>query len=225
MSRKKSENWQDIRDAEFTNKGNRLKPRTQNQAEYIRAIHEATVILVKGVPGAGKTYIAVGTAVGMLLDGLIDKIIITRPLITCGEGLGFLPGNVEEKLTPYLIPILDALDDFLTPYQIQTLFDEEKIIMRPLELMRGNSFKDSVILLDEAENCTYKQLKMFLTRISTNCKAIVTGDIEQSDLKERNNPFAEVIDRLQGNEQIATIELTYEDCQRNKLINWIDSRL
>ena len=147
---------------------NKLKPRSDNQKEYIRSIAENTITFCQGVAGSGKTHIAIGMALEYLLDGKIEKIILTRPVVESGEKLGFLPGTAEEKLHPYLLPLLDEIAYFIPMSQYGLLKNQHRIEVVPLGLMRGRNFHNCFIVADECQNASYDQLKMLLTRIGNN---------------------------------------------------------
>lgn len=198
---------------------NRLKPRSINQKEYIRTVAENTVTFCQGVPGSGKTHIAVGMALEYLLDFKVKKIVITRPVVEAGEKLGFLPGSAEEKLHPYLLPLFDEVDHFLQQLHFHKLKSTRQIEIVPLGLMRGRSFHDAFIVADECQNASYDQLKMLLTRIGMNSKMVLTGDVEQSDLEMRKQGgFQTIIDRLQKVDSIGFSSLEAVDIVRNPII-------
>jgi phosphate starvation-inducible PhoH-like protein len=205
---------------------NRLKPRSINQKDYIRTVAENTVSFCQGVPGSGKTHIAVGMALEYLLDFKVKKIVITRPVVEAGEKLGFLPGTAEEKLHPYLLPLFDEIDYFLKPQHFNKLKSSRQIEIVPLGLMRGRSFHEAFIVADECQNASYEQLKMLLTRIGIDSKMVLTGDLEQSDLQEnRRNGFYDIIQRLQGVHNIGFSHLEVSDIVRNPIIADMVDRL
>jgi len=205
---------------------NRLKPRTHNQKELIRQVSENTITFCQGVAGSGKTHIAVGMAIEYLLDEKVKKIIITRPVVESGEKIGFLPGTAEEKLHPYLLPILDEVLHFMSMGHYTKLKLDNKIEIVPLGLMRGRNFHDSFIIADECQNASYDQLKMLLTRIGNNSKMILTGDISQSDLAyHMRGGFLSLVDSLSVVEGIGVSRLDNSDIIRNPIIGRILSRL
>lgn len=205
---------------------NRLKPRSVNQKEYIRAVAENTVTFCQGVPGSGKTHIAVGMALEYLIDNKVKKIVITRPVVEAGEKLGFLPGSAEDKLHPYLLPLFDEVDYFLQMHHFHRLKTARQIEIVPLGLMRGRSFHDAFIVADECQNASYDQLKMLLTRIGLNSKMILTGDVDQSDLENRKQGgFEHIIARLQSTQNIGFSHLESIDIVRNPIIADIIDRL
>lgn len=205
---------------------NRLKPKTVNQNEFIRTIAENTITFCQGVAGSGKTHIAVGMAIEYLLENKVNKIVITRPVVESGERLGFLPGTAEEKLHPYLLPILDEIVHFIPISQYVTLKTQNKIEIVPLGLMRGRNFHNCFIVADECQNASYDQLKMLLTRIGNNSKMVLTGDISQSDLqKYLRGGFLQLISGLQDIEGIGISQLNNADIIRNPIIGKILARL
>lgn len=205
---------------------NRLKPRTENQKEYIRTIAENTITFCQGVAGSGKTHIAVGMALEYLLDEKVRKIVITRPVVESGEKIGYLPGTAEEKLHPYLLPLLDEVNHFIAGAQYTSLKTNNKIEIVPLGLMRGRNFHDSFIVADECQNASYDQLKMLLTRIGNNSKMVLTGDTSQSDLhRHMQGGFYNMIEALNGIDGIGMSQLYNSDIVRNPIIGKIIGRL
>lgn len=205
---------------------NRLKPRTDNQKEYIRTVAENTITFCQGVAGSGKTHIAIGMALEYLLEDKVKKIIITRPVVESGEKIGYLPGTAEEKLHPYLLPVLDEICYFIPMSHYATLKLNNKIEIVPLGLMRGRNFHNSFIVADECQNASYDQLKMLLTRIGTDSKMVLTGDISQSDLhRSMRGGFIDLIRGLHDLDGIGIAELFNSDIIRNPIIGKILSRL
>jgi phosphate starvation-inducible protein PhoH and related proteins len=205
---------------------NRLKPKSENQKEYIRYIAENTITFCQGVAGSGKTHIAIGMALEHLLYHKVDKIVITRPVIEAGEKIGYLPGTAEEKLHPYLLPILDEINHFISPANYANLKINNKIEIVPLGLMRGRSFHNSFIVADECQNASYDQLKMLLTRTGQNSKMILTGDISQSDLQyHMRGGFLDMINFLKDLDGIGCALLESCDIIRNPIIANILARL
>jgi phosphate starvation-inducible PhoH-like protein len=205
---------------------NRLKPRTTNQTEYIRTAVENTITFCQGVAGSGKTHIAVGIALEYLLEEKVKKIIITRPVVESGEKIGYLPGTAEEKLHPYLLPILDEVCHFIPMSHYASLKLNNRIEIVPLGLMRGRNFHNSFIVADECQNASYDQLKMLLTRTGNNSKMVLTGDISQSDLhRSQRGGFLELIKALHGVEGIGMSQLFNSDIVRNPIIGKILVRL
>jgi phosphate starvation-inducible PhoH-like protein len=198
---------------------NRLKPKTENQREYIRTVAENTITFSQGPAGSGKTHIAVGMALEYLLENKVKKIIITRPVFEAGEKLGYLPGTAEEKLHPYLLPILDEVHHFISFSHYSSLKSANKIEIAPLGLMRGRNFHDCFIVADECQNASYDQLKMLLTRIGNNSKMILTGDGGQSDLpRSQRGGFVHMMNGLEGIEGIGNVQLIGSDIVRNPII-------
>ena len=198
---------------------NRLKPRSVNQKEYIRTVAENIITFCQGVPGSGKTHIAVGMALEYLLDNKVKKVVITRPVVEAGERLGFLPGTAEEKLHPYLLPLFDEINYFLSSQHRSKLQTNHQIEIVPLGLMRGRSFHNAFIVADECQNASYDQLKMLLTRIGMESKMILTGDIDQSDLEYRKQGgFETIINKLSNTNQIGFASLEAVDIVRNPII-------
>ena len=205
---------------------NRLKPRSENQKEYIRTIAENTITFCQGVAGSGKSHIAIGMAIEYLLDEKVKKIIITRPVVESGEKIGYLPGTAEEKLHPYLLPLLDEINYFIPMSQYISMKTNNKIEVVPLGLMRGRNFHDAFIVADECQNASYDQLKMLLTRIGNNSKMVLTGDVSQSDLhRHMQGGFYNMIKALEGVEGIGLSLLNNSDIVRNPIIAKIVSRL
>jgi phosphate starvation-inducible PhoH-like protein len=198
---------------------NHIKPKSDNQKQYVRTISENIITFCQGSAGTGKTHIAVGMAIEYLLGQKIEKIIITRPVVESGERLGYLPGTAEEKLHPYLLPILDEICHFIPLSQYASLKLNNKIEIVPLGLMRGRNFHNSFIVADECQNASYEQLKMLLTRTGLNSKMVLTGDITQSDLhKNMRGGFLELINVLSGLEKIGIATLDHSDIVRNPII-------
>ena len=201
---------------------NRLKPRTENQKEYIRTVVENTVTFCQGVAGSGKTHIAIGLALEYLIEEKVKKIIITRPVVESGEKIGYLPGTAEEKLHPYLLPILDEVSHFIPMSQYASLKLNNRIEIVPLGLMRGRNFHQSFIVADECQNASYDQLKMLLTRTGMESKMVLTGDISQSDLhRSMRGGFNDLIMALDGVAGIGISKLNNADIVRNPIISSI----
>ena len=205
---------------------NRLKPRTENQKEYVRTVAENTITFCQGLAGSGKTHIAIGMALEYLLDDKVQKIIITRPVLEAGEKIGYLPGTAEEKLHPYLLPIIDEINHFISSAQYAALRLNNKIEVVPLGLMRGRNFHKSFIVADECQNASYEQLKMLLTRTGQDSKMILTGDVGQSDLSRHlRGGFIDLIHTLEGLDGIGFAKLEAGDIIRNPIIAKILGRL
>ncbi len=206
----------------------KLKPGSPNQPKYFKAIETSTVTICTGPCGTGKTFVACGIAAQMLREQRIDKIILTRPLITCGKGFGFLPGDLDQKVSPYMIPLLDALEEFLGLGYMERCLRDGYIEITPLDLMRGRSIKHAFIICDEAQNATFEQLHMLATRLDKNTRLVITGDASQTDLPHKGpNPLSEVIERFtpQCHPDISIVRLTHDDIMRPGIVRWIDERL
>jgi phosphate starvation-inducible protein PhoH and related proteins len=206
----------------YGTKGFPIKPKTQNQAELVKSANENDLVFAIGPAGTGKTYISVALAVKALKNKEVKKIVITRPAVEAGENLGFLPGDLKEKIDPYLRPIYDALDDMIPSEKLKYYQDNRVIEIAPLAYMRGRTLNDAFILLDEAQNTTPMQMKMFLTRMGANSKVIVTGDQTQTDLpKKQISGLVESLRILQGIEGIGFIQLQAKDVVRHRLVRAI----
>lgn len=203
----------------ITHKGKPVKCKTIGQKNYMRAIEENTVVFAIGPAGTGKTYLAMAKAIVALKNKEISRIILTRPAVEAGEKLGFLPGDLQDKVDPYLRPLYDALYDFMGPDGYAKLQEKGVIEVAPLAYMRGRTLTDSFIILDEAQNCSPEQMKMFLTRFGENSKVVVTGDITQIDLpEERKSGLKKTADILSGIDGIEVIYLTNRDVVRHRLV-------
>jgi phosphate starvation-inducible PhoH-like protein len=196
--------------------------KTRNQRTYLQAIQHNDIILAVGPAGTGKTYLAVAAALESLVSGHSSRIILTRPAVEAGESLGYLPGTFKEKVDPYLRPLYDALFDMMPMERVQRLIEQEVIEVAPLAFMRGRTLSDAYIILDEAQNTTSTQMRMFLTRLGWNSKAIVTGDITQIDLAAAHTPgLIEAVERLDGVPGISIVHLTDADVVRPPLVSRI----
>jgi len=202
-----------------SNRGKTIRPKTANQKLYVDAIDENTITFGIGPAGTGKTYLAMAMAVAALNAKKINRIILTRPAVEAGEHLGFLPGTLSEKIDPYLRPLFDALHDMIDIDSIPRLMQSGVIEVAPLAYMRGRTLNDAFVILDEAQNTTPEQMKMFLTRLGFGSKMVVTGDVTQIDLPNGQNSGLRVIrDILKDIDDIAFLELTAEDVVRHRLI-------
>ncbi len=199
-----------------------VRPRTDGQARYVQAMKDNELVFAIGPAGTGKTYLAVGMAVNMLRQGAVKRIVLVRPAVEAGEKLGFLPGDMAAKINPYLRPLFDGLNDMMEPDQIHRYMGSDIIEVAPLAFMRGRTLNQSAIILDEGQNTTIPQMKMFLTRMGNGSKIIVTGDITQIDL-ERNqrSGLIDAIQRLENIDRIAIIYLTEHDIVRHPLVQRI----
>lgn len=203
----------------YGNRGMVIKVRTENQRKMVKAAETNDLVFAVGPAGTGKTYTAVGIAVKALKNKEVKKIIITRPAVEAGENLGFLPGDLKEKIDPYLRPIYDALDDMIPPDKLKLMLESRTIEIAPLAYMRGRTLNNAFILLDEAQNTTSMQLKMFLTRMGAKSKTIITGDQTQIDLpKSQTSGLNEGLQILQGIKGIEFVTLDGSDVLRHRLV-------
>jgi phosphate starvation-inducible PhoH-like protein len=199
-----------------------VRPRTDGQGRYVRAMREHDLTLCIGPAGTGKTFLAVGMAVSMLRQGSVKKIVLVRPAVEAGERLGFLPGDIVAKVNPYLRPLFDALNDMMEPEQVKRYMENDIIEIVPLAFMRGRTLNQAVIILDEGQNTTVPQMKMFLTRMGNGSKIIVTGDVTQIDLpKQTRSGLVDVLHRLRDIDRIAIVHLDEHDIVRNPLVQQI----
>jgi phosphate starvation-inducible PhoH-like protein len=196
-----------------------IKPKTLGQKEYVQAVEKNDLVFAIGPAGTGKTYLAVAMAVMAFKQKQVNRIILTRPAVEAGESLGFLPGDIRAKVDPYLRPLYDALHDMLEAEKIKKLIEMGLIEIAPLAFMRGRTLNSSFVILDEAQNTSYGQMKMFLTRLGLGSKAVVTGDITQIDLEDRSKSSLPRIDKILGKiKGVAFIELTKSDIVRHRLV-------
>ena len=206
----------------ITSKGRPVKPKTIGQKEYVNAILKQTVTIGVGPAGTGKTYLAVAAAVAAFRDKQVNRIILTRPAVEAGEKLGFLPGDMTQKVDPYLRPLYDALHELMGADSYQRLAERGTVEVAPLAFMRGRTLSDAFIILDEAQNATSEQMKMFLTRLGANSRCIVTGDVSQTDLpRDKKSGLVEAVNVLRNVEGVAIVELTARDVVRHELVQRI----
>ena len=206
----------------ITSKGRPVKPKTIGQRQYAEAIKKNTITIGVGPAGTGKTYLAVASAVSAFRAKTVNRIILTRPAVEAGEKLGFLPGDLQQKVDPYLRPLYDALFDMLGAENFQKCQERGDIEVAPLAYMRGRTLDDSFIILDEAQNTTNEQMKMFLTRLGFNSKAVVTGDITQIDLPDgKRSGLKDAVRVLKSVDDIAIHYLTGRDVVRHRLVREI----
>ena len=203
-------------------RGRSIRPQSAGQKAYVEAIERSTVVFGLGPAGTGKTYLAMAQAVSSLLSGHVRRIVLTRPAVEAGENLGFLPGTLTDKIDPYLRPLYDALGDMMDPDALPKLMASGAVEVAPLAYMRGRTLNDSFIILDEAQNTTLAQMKMFLTRLGFNSKVVVTGDASQIDLAgERSSGLLVIEDILSGIDDIEFCHLTSADVVRHRLVGQI----
>ena len=206
----------------LSNRGRTIRPKTLNQKRYVDAIDHHTIVFGIGPAGTGKTYLAVAKAVQALQAKMVSRIILTRPAVEAGERLGFLPGTLSEKIDPYLRPLYDALHDMVDPDSVPRLLTAGTIEVAPLAYMRGRSLNDAFIILDEAQNTSMEQMKMFLTRLGFGSKIVVTGDVTQVDLPTGTRSGLRMVEGiLDGVDDIAFCHLTNHDVVRHKLVGRI----
>lgn len=202
--------------------GKAIKNKSENQLKFIRAVEHTDMVFVVGPAGTGKTYLSIAMAVKALKEKTARKIILSRPAVEAGEKLGFLPGDMRDKIDPYLRPLYDALEDMIPAVKLQEMVEKDVIQIAPLAYMRGRTLSDAVIILDEAQNTTSAQIRMFLTRMGQNTKMIITGDLTQIDLPRGiRSGLKEAISVLRGVEGISFVELQEKDIFRNQLVTRI----
>ncbi|HKS89595.1 MAG TPA: PhoH family protein, partial [Stellaceae bacterium] len=202
--------WRD--DAGFRTRKRRVAPRSAAQAAYVKAMRERELVFGLGPAGTGKTYLAVAAAIDLLMTGQVERIILSRPAVEAGERLGFLPGDLREKVDPYLRPIFDALNDMMPSDQLQKRLGTGEIEVAPIAFMRGRTLANSFVILDEAQNTTPTQMKMFLTRLGENGRMAVTGDPTQVDLPSaRRSGLADALEALRGVEGVGVVHFTEKD--------------
>lgn len=195
-----------------------VKPRSENQARLLEALEEKNLVCALGPAGTGKTYLAICKAVEALQKGKVARIILSRPAVEAGEQIGFLPGAMEDKLAPYLRPLYDALSDRLSPQQLKHMMAEGLIEIAPIGFMRGRTLNNSFVVIDEAQNCTYTQVKMLLTRLGWHSTMVVTGDPAQSDLLPELSGLSTAAERLEKLGGASVIRLVGQDVVRHPLV-------
>jgi phosphate starvation-inducible protein PhoH and related proteins len=207
---------------ELRTRKRRIQARSANQAAYIRALREHALVFGLGPAGTGKTYLAVATAVDMMMSSAIERIVLSRPAVEAGERLGFLPGDLREKVDPYLRPLYDALYDMLPGELVMKRLSTGEIEIAPLAFMRGRTLSHAFVILDEAQNTTPVQMKMFLTRLGENARMAVTGDLSQIDLPPgAQSGLRDALDTLSGVDDVAVVEFTEADVVRHPLVSRI----
>ncbi|MHB9129896.1 MAG: PhoH family protein [Armatimonadota bacterium] len=205
-----------------THRGKQIKAKSTHQRGYLEAMHEKELVFAIGPAGTGKTYLAVATAVAALNAKLVQRIVLTRPAVEAGERLGFLPGDLQEKINPYLRPLYDALYDMMEMEKVERMLEKKVIEIAPLAFMRGRTLNDAFIIMDEAQNTSPEQMKMFLTRLGFGSRAVVTGDITQTDLPTgQRSGLIEVRDILSDVEEISFITFDRSDVVRHPLVQRI----
>jgi phosphate starvation-inducible PhoH-like protein len=199
-----------------------VQPRSLNQRRYVESIEQNDMVFGIGPAGTGKTYLAVAMAASALLAKKVSRIVLVRPAVEAGERLGFLPGTLQEKVDPYLRPLYDALYDLIEPERVDKMLERNVIEIAPLAFMRGRTLNDSFIIMDEAQNTTSEQMKMFLTRLGNNAKAVITGDITQIDLPNpRKSGLVEAMNVLEGVDGIHFVHFEDGDVVRHHLVQRI----
>ena len=195
-----------------------IKPKSEGQARLLEAIDHRSLVVALGPAGTGKTYLAIAKAVEALEAGKVGRIVLSRPAVEAGESIGFLPGDMEDKLAPYLRPLYDALSDRLSMKRVKALMAEGLIEIAPVGYMRGRTLNNAFVVIDEAQNCTYVQLKMLLTRLGWHSTMVVTGDPHQSDLLPELSGLASVAERLEQVDDITVVRLAEQDIVRHPLV-------
>jgi len=196
----------------------KVRPRSENQRILMEAIEARPLTIAMGPAGTGKTYLAISAGVEALEAGTVARIVLSRPAVEAGENLGFLPGDMREKLDPYLRPLYDALNNRLGPKRLRQHLDDGTIEIAPVAFMRGRTLNNSFVLIDEAQNCTYGQLKMLLTRLGWHSTMVITGDPDQTDLLPEMSGLAQIGRRLEGLDDVAVVRLTDRDVVRHPLV-------
>jgi len=216
------EGWDPMQERIDNNRDQRymkkVKPRSEGQEELMNAIADHNLCLAIGPAGTGKTYLAISAAVDALEAGHVERIILSRPAMEAGESLGYLPGDMHEKMAPYLRPLYDALGDRLGGKRVRQYMDEGTIEIAPVGFMRGRTLNNAFVVIDEAQNCTFGQLKMLLSRLGWHSTMVVTGDPDQSDLLDGLSGLAQIADKLQPIENIAVVRLSQGDIVRHPLV-------
>jgi phosphate starvation-inducible PhoH-like protein len=216
------QNWhpleKDIENARDKSYIRKIKPRSSGQRELMEAIKSHSLTMALGPAGSGKTYLAISAAVEALDEGKIERIILSRPAMEAGESIGFLPGDMHEKMAPYLRPLYDALGDRMGGKRVRALLQDGTIEIAPVGFMRGRTLNNAFVVIDEAQNCTYAQLKMLLSRLGWHSTMVVTGDPDQSDLLDGMSGLSDIANRLSALPGMAIIRLKQEDIVRHPLV-------
>jgi phosphate starvation-inducible PhoH-like protein len=195
-----------------------VQPKSEGQARLMQAMDSANIVLALGPAGTGKTYLAITKAVEALRSGKVGRIVLCRPAVDAGENIGFLPGDMEEKLAPFLRPLYDALQDRMSAKQVKAMIAEGQIEIASVGFMRGRTLNNAFVVVDEAQNCTYTQLKMILTRLGWNSTMVVTGDPAQTDLLPEMSGLAPIAEKLQAMDTIPVVKLDQRDVVRHPLV-------
>lgn len=205
----------DRRDQSYVRK---IKPQNANQLFLFEAMAKHNLVVASGPAGTGKTYLAISAAVEALEEGRVDRIILSRPAVEAGETLGFLPGDLQEKMAPFLRPLYDALNDRMGGKRLKQYLAEGAVEIAPIGFMRGRTLNNAFVVIDEAQNCTYNQIKMLLTRLGWHSTMVLTGDPDQSDLLEGMSGFADIAGKLEAVPGIAVVRMTDKDIVRHPLV-------
>ncbi len=205
----------DRRDQSYVRK---VKPQNANQAALLEAMAKNSLVIAVGPAGTGKTYLAISAAVEALESGRVDRIVLSRPALEAGETIGFLPGDIQEKMAPYLRPLYDALNDRLGSKRLKQYLVDGAIEIAPIGFMRGRTLNNAFVVIDEAQNCTYNQIKMLLTRLGWHSTMVLTGDPDQSDLLDGMSGLRDIADRLEVVPGIAVVRLSDRDIVRHPLV-------
>lgn len=218
----KSDSWHPLDDEIDTRRDKKyiktIKPRSEGQAIFMQALKDYNLVTAIGPAGTGKTYLAIASAVEALEKGEIERIILSRPAMEAGESIGYLPGDLQEKMAPYLRPLYDCLGDRMGGKKVRQYIDDGTIEIAPIGFMRGRTLNNAYVVIDEAQNCTYGQLKMVLSRLGWNSTMVVTGDPDQSDLLEGVSGLADISKRLERIKNVAVCRLQKEDIVRHPLV-------
>lgn len=225
MSRKQRSSQKKSQKSPIKPARKKLKAKTENQEHYIIDMAESDVTFCSGPAGSGKTAVAVGMACEYILEEKVEKIIITRPVVESGRGIGFLPGSLNEKVHPYMVPIIEEMKLYLGMETYNSMRATNTIEICPLEYMRGRNFHNTFMILDEAQNATFEQIKMFMTRIGIGSKAVVNGDLDQTDLRGEQSGLRHIMDALIDLSGVAIAYLNNDDIVRNGIISKILTRL
>jgi phosphate starvation-inducible PhoH-like protein len=196
----------------------KVKPQNANQQKLMEAIKDHNVVVAVGPAGTGKTYLAISSAVEALEEGKVDRIVLSRPALEAGESIGYLPGDMHEKMAPFLRPLYDALTDRMGAKRLRALMADGTIEIAPVGFMRGRTLNNAFVVIDEAQNCTYAQIKMLLTRLGWHSTMVLTGDPDQSDLLNNLSGLADISRRLEAVEGIAVVRLNERDIVRHPLV-------